>query len=123
MKLTAILWSLLFMTTMMISSCYYDVEEELYPAGNCETENTSFSQNVMPILTQNCNICHATGVEQRNVILDSYDAVIMHVSDGTLMGSIRHDNGFAAMPQGQPQLSVCTIEKIAAWIADGALNN
>jgi mono/diheme cytochrome c family protein len=108
---------------MMISSCYYDVEEELYPAGNCDTANISFSQDVMPVINQNCNICHATGVEQGNVILDNYDAVLPHITNGRLLSSIRHENGVEPMPQGQPQLSACTIDRIAAWIADGALNN
>ncbi len=111
------------MTALMISSCYYDVEEELYPSGNCDTENMSFSQDVMPVFNQNCNICHATGVEQGNIILDTYEDVLPHLTNGALLGSIRHDNGFEPMPQGQPQLSACTIEKIAAWIADGAPNN
>ncbi|MBK7344368.1 MAG: c-type cytochrome [Saprospiraceae bacterium] len=123
MKLNAVCWSLLVMTSLLTSSCYYDVEEELYPSGNCDTENMSFSQHIMPVFTQNCNICHATGVEQGDVILDSYDAVLPYVTNGKLIGSIQHANGFVAMPQGQPQLSACTIDKIAAWIADGALNN
>lgn len=123
MKLIAACWSLLIMTTLIFHACYYDVEEELYPSGNCDTVNVSFSQDVMTVFNQNCNICHAVGVEQGNVILDSYDAVLPYVNNGKLLGSIRHSNGFAAMPQGQPQLGACTIAKIAAWIADGALNN
>ena len=123
MKLNAILWSLLLMSTVFISSCYYDVEEELYPSGNCDTANMSFAQDVMPVFNQNCNICHSASAAQGNVILDTYDAILPYVNSGKLMGSIRHQNGFSAMPQGQPQLSACTIDRIAAWIADGALNN
>lgn len=123
MKLTAACWGLLVMVTFVFSACYYDVEEELYPSGTCDTVNMSFSQDIMPIFNQNCNICHATGVEQGDVILDSHNAVLPYVTNGKLMGSISHNSGFVAMPQGQPQLSACTIEKIAAWIADGALNN
>ena len=123
MKLTTILWSLLVMTSLLISACYYDVEEELYPSGTCDTANMSFSQAVMPIFNQNCNICHSASAAQGNVILDTYDAVLPYVNNGKLLGSIRHQGGFSAMPQGQPQLSTCTIDKIAAWITDGAMNN
>ena len=123
MKLTTILWSLLVMTSLLISACYYDVEEELYPSGTCDTANMSFSQDVMPIFNQNCNICHSASAAQGNVILDTYDAVLPYVNNGKLLGSLRHQSGFIAMPQGQPQLSTCTIDKIAAWITDGAMNN
>ena len=111
------------MTSLLISACYYDVEEELYPSGTCDTANMSFSQDVMPIFNQNCNICHSASAAQGNVILDTYDAVLPYVNNGKLLGSIRHQGGFSAMPQRKPQLSTCTIDKIAAWITDGAMNN
>ncbi len=123
MKLSAVFLSLLVIMTLTASSCYYDVEEELYPAGNCDTMNVSFAADVMPLFNQQCNICHATGVELGNVNLDSYTAVLPYVNNGKLVGSISHKNGFSAMPQGQPKLSSCTIDKITAWIAAGAPNN
>ena len=39
-----------------ISSCYYDVEEELYPPTSCQTENMSLQNNIVPILEE--LLCH-----------------------------------------------------------------
>ena len=109
--------------TFFWTGCYYDNEEELYPFEPCETANMSFATNIMPIFNQNCNVCHATSQALGNVILDTHAEVKKQVDAGRLLGAIRHENTFFPMPQGQPQLSSCTIEKIASWVAAGAPNN
>lgn len=45
----------------LISSCYYDNEEELYPgSGACDTLGVTFSEDIMPIVNTKCAIsgCH-----------------------------------------------------------------
>jgi len=108
-----------------ISSCYYDVEEELYPPTTCQTTNMSLQNNIAPILELNCYVCHSTaaGVGNGNVILQGYTELINYVNNGKLVGAINHGSGFAPMPQNAPKLSDCNIDKIEQWVADGALNN
>ncbi len=116
--------SLLFtLTSTFWSGCYYDNEEELYPFESCETTNMSFAVNILPLFNQNCNVCHATSQAQGNVILDTHAEVKKQVDAVRLLGAIRHEVGFSAMPQGQPQLTPCAIDKIASWVAAGAPNN
>ncbi len=105
------------------SGCYYDVEEDLYPFTTCDTTGIRFSVDVQPVLNQQCNVCHNNALASGGVILDTHAGVKAKVDDNRLLGAIRHEAGFSAMPQGQPQMDACTIEKIAAWAAAGAPNN
>lgn len=106
-----------------LSSCYYDSEENLYPSSGCSTENVSFSNDVKPILLNSCLSCHNNVALQGNITLETYDDVIVYVNNGTLLGSIKHDGGFKAMPQNANKLDDCRISKVESWINAGALNN
>lgn len=115
---TALLFAL-----ALTSACYYDVEEDLYPDTGCNTEGVTFSGTVQPILQSNCLTCHNAASQFGGVTLEGYDQVKIHATSGLLLGAIRHESGFSPMPQGQPKLAECTIEKIAVWIQEGAPNN
>lgn len=110
---------------MFFTSCYYDVEEILYPPSNCQTANMSLQNNIEPILDRNCYICHSIdqGIYNGNVILEGYDNLKIYVDNGKLLGSIKHASGFEPMPQNAPKLGDCDIAKTEQWILDGALNN
>lgn len=110
--------------SFLLTACYYDVEEELYPNDLCELENLSFAADIQPILQAQCNGCHFTGSALGGgIVLDNYDGVKFMVDNNRLLGSIRREAGFSPMPQGQPQLGQCNIDKIAAWVEAGAPNN
>ena len=116
---------LLLITSALFStaSCVYNVEEVLYPSNICETTDVSYANVVEPILINNCYVCHAEGVAQGGIVVESYNNLKVHVDNGRFLGAIRHDPGFSPMPQSNPKLSDCNITKIAAWIAQGALDN
>jgi hypothetical protein len=111
------------MISMLAYSCYYDVEEELYPSTGCETTNLSYSLDIVPILNNNCYSCHDQASNFGNITLEGYDNVLPLATDGRLLGAIKHESGFSPMPQNAAQLVACDIEKIETWIADGAPNN
>ena len=106
-----------------MASCYYDVEEILYPPVDCETLDMSYDLNIEPILDQNCYVCHSAAANQGGISLEGYSSLKIYINNGRLLGAIRHDAGFSQMPQGAPKLLDCDISKIEAWIDDGALNN
>ncbi len=108
---------------LVAGGCYYDVEEDLYPVGDCTTTNMSYATDIVPILQTNCYVCHAQGVGLGNVTLQGYANLKVYVDNSKLVGVINHDSRFPAMPQGAAKLSACNIDKIEAWIADGALDN
>ena len=106
-----------------LTSCYYDVEENLYPVNDCSTLNMSYQQNIAPILQRNCYACHSAAANTANVTLEGHGELIKHVNSGRLLGAINHQPGFKPMPQGASKLIECDIAKIEQWVADGAPNN
>ena len=115
--------TLLLVFTLGLSACYYDVEEEIYPEKECDTDSVSYQADIVPVLMDNCFVCHSAQARQGGIILEGYDQVKEKVNSGQLLGAIRHDPGFSPMPQGGAKLPECTIQKIESWIADGAPNN
>ena len=60
---------LAFSPVFFLGSC---TSENLVPA--CDTLNMSYSQNIVPILKNNCYSCHSKGntVGSYGILLDSY---------------------------------------------------
>jgi len=108
---------------IILTSCYYDVEENLYPQNDCSTADMSFQTNIAPILQRNCYACHSAAANTANITLEGHSELMKHVNSGRLLGAIRHESGFTPMPQGAAKLIECDIAKIEQWVADGAPNN
>lgn len=110
------------LTAGALHGCYYDVEEVLYPGG-CNSDNSTYSAVVLPILQRECYTCHDALSQTGGINLEGYNRVFTLVQNGSLLGVIRHAPGYRAMPDGRPKLDACTIEKIEKWVEAGALNN
>ena len=107
-----------------ISSCVSDVEEELIPVDlTCNTDNVSFSQDVLPIIQANCYQCHDAATSTAGVNLEGYDRIRAVAITGTLVGVIDHQPGFSQMPKNRAKLPICDIEVIKQWIEDGTPQN
>ena len=113
---------------LLLSSCYYDKEELLYPAvnsGPC-TDSTgviSYAQKVVPMLQQYCYSCHSGSFPSGNIAMSTYAADKVIAQNGSLYGSINHAAGFSPMPKGTPKMSNCQIVTIKKWIDAGMQNN
>src|ERR1700754_3506718 len=73
-----------------LSSCYYDVEEDLYPSGgSCDSSAVTYSGTVTPILQSNgCTGCHSGGASSGNILLAAYANVKKMGQKGKLYGAI-----------------------------------
>ena len=112
------------LSLMMIwSSCVSNAEEDLYPPDVCDTVNVTYSMVVEPIIAQNCYACHNAIEPSSGIPLEGYANLKTQVDDERLIGSLRHQPGYSAMPQEAPALSECTILKIEKWVAEGAQDN
>lgn len=92
-------------------------------ATGCDTTNVSFSTFVKPLLDMHCLGCHSGSSPSGGILLTDYSNILTVVQNGSLLGSIQHENGFTAMPIGNDQLPQCDIDKIKSWIDAGALDN
>jgi hypothetical protein len=116
--MTAGLWSLL-------SSCYYDVEENLYgPPAACDSlAAVSFTTHIQPLLSSKCLSCHNNAAQLGGINLEGYNNLNQWLSNGRFEGSVNHSPGFSPMPKGLPKLNNCDLQKINQWLAEGAPNN
>lgn len=86
-------------------------------------EDTSFSQDVYPLLANTCIGCHQTTNAQGGVNLDTYEDIKFFANEGSLLGSIKHEPTYSPMPQIALKMTDCQIAQIENWITQGALNN
>ena len=117
--------SLLLLTFIFaLSSCSYDNEEELYPKEVIiPTDTISYTDDVLPIIVTNCYGCHMSSVVTGGIDLEGYENLIVRVEDGSLLGSIMHEDNYSPMPQGASKLSDSQIEKVSIWIDQDYPNN
>ncbi len=127
MKKTAFVVAAMLCALVIVAvSCYKTSEDQLAPPPSptgCDTANSTYSADVVPILQANCYSCHGNGESDGGVHLDSYNNVKDEAEEGALLGTITHASGYPPMPQGGAQLSDCDINTIKDWIDNGMQNN
>jgi len=93
-------------------------------SGACNvTSPISFKNDVLPIIDNYCYGCHNTADPQGGYSYSTHSETMKSVNDGTLMGSIRFESGYVAMPEDSKMMPTCNIDLIQLWIDEGALNN
>ena len=121
--------SILLLITTFVSivtlsaSCVNNNKQDLLNASACDTSTVKYSTTIAPIMTNYCTNCHGGSSPSAGINLEGHTNVKTYVDNGRLWGSMNHDNGYSAMPQGTGKLDACTINKLLAWIHAGALNN
>jgi len=93
----------------------------------CDTTDMTYTDDISTIINGSCAIagCHLDGMELP--FLHDYESIKAEI-DGPnrIVGSINMDEGFVPMPRisagasETAEFEQCNIDKIEAWIADGA---
>lgn len=120
---------------VLLSACSYSY---IAPS-SCNTPVVvSYQTHVLPILKQNCYRCHDAAHYQGPSSAGTRGALNMEdfaqlqsnslPANGRngvsyIVGNIRHDAGFVAMPFDGGKLNDCDIAIIEAWSKAGAPNN
>ncbi len=118
------IFAAMFIFSFFLTGCYYDKENELYPtAENCDTTGVmTYSGQIAPIMTGNCNVCHSGANPSGGVVTSTYDGLKVVALDGRLSAAVNW-TGPVQMPQGTDKLSACNLAKINKWVVAGAPNN
>lgn len=116
--------SLTLMTFSVMSSCYYDAADLLYP-GNaaCDTGMVSYNQKIIPMLQQQCYSCHVNASTGGGILMGTYVADKAIANSGKLYGSVSHSAGYSPMPKGAAKMTSCQIATIKRWIDAGSPAN
>lgn len=114
---------------MFSASCYYDKADQVYPVNSCDTVGMTYTTNIKPILDQNCALsgCHDAASASSGYDFSIYDGstgsnsgALQAAQNGSLLGTVTHASGYSPMPKGSAQLSTCNIDKLTAWVNQGA---
>jgi len=84
----------------------------------CDTSVVTFSGQIWPMMESYCTGCHSSGAAAGGIVIAGYADVVALAENGSLMGSISWEPGYANMPTNQ-QLSECSITLLQKWIDDG----
>lgn len=115
------IWAALMILTF-ISACTDSGEND----EDCSGANMSYSMDIKPILQNNgcmTSGCHGGSAMSNLLFMDSYESLKIYIDANRLMGALRHQNGFSAMPKQGEKISNCELLKMDSWIAQGAQNN
>jgi hypothetical protein len=104
----------------LLVGCYYDKEEVLYPNGNCDSANVTWSGTVLPLMQTRCAVpgCHVPGGFGPGDF-NQYANVKTVVDNGRFQAEVIQAGTMP--PSGK--LGACDIQKLQAWIDAGAPNN
>jgi len=121
-------WLLLTTILLFVLSCTYDNKEDLYEPieiDPCMSEMVSFSEEVFPIIESNCNTsgCHNSNDRAANIVLTTYQEVLIYVDNDELVKVIKHEGDLTPMPLGRAKMLSCDIGLIESWVNNGAPNN
>ncbi len=120
------------------TGCVYDKRDVDNP-NTCDTTTVSYSKTIAPIISVNCTSCHGASAvgfgAGGGIQMDTYTSLKSVADSGWLLPSISWQlnllptsysaTGLPAenMPQSLPQLGSCDLNKINAWVHQGAKNN
>ena len=93
-----------------------------YCNDGCDTTKVTFTATVWPMMQKYCIGCHSAANPGGGVLIAGYNDMVTLAGNGSLMGSVRWESGYANMPSSQ-QMSDCNISLLQNWVDDGSPNN
>lgn len=107
--------------TVILSACYYDNEEFLYPelSTNCDTVNITYTNQISKIMNENCVSCHGASYEKDGggLKFDNYESVLADLDN--IINAVNHKDGYSAMPKNGGKLSSCALTQFDLWKKNG----
>lgn len=79
----------------------------------------TYTADIKPIFDASCMPCHSAEKRKHNIDVSSYASSKEAAKSKSLLGSIKHEVGYDAMPLKHDKLSDVQIEKVACWIQNG----
>ena len=114
-----------FLSILLLNSCNYDNEESLYGISDCDTNFVSFEMDIDPIISSHCRNCHGGPSPSSGLALETYDQIKQSATYpyNGIIDRISRPEGDPLMMPVSYRIPQCQIDKIVAWVEQGALNN
>ena len=104
-----------------LSGCTYDDLETLGTPVDCDVFDVSYGQDILPLITDNCQGCHSGGTPSAGIAFEEH-ADIALFAESMLDRMDREPGDDLLMPQSG-KLDSCSIVRFSAWIDAGKPNN
>lgn len=89
---------------------------------SCDTNTFSYSV-IEASLKTNCLGCHNSNNASGGILLNTHTNVVASAKNNKLLGSVKHETGYSAMPQYSAKLNDCDIKVLEKWINAGMPDN
>ncbi|MGE5421208.1 MAG: hypothetical protein ACM3UT_13545 [Chloroflexota bacterium] len=111
--------SVTILISLLMATCYYDSEEDLYPslAGPCDTLNVAFGASIKPVLRNNCLSCHSNANSSFGGGVKLESLADVKANSSRIIPAINHTGHLPMPPAGK--LSQCSIDLFTIWIRNG----
>jgi hypothetical protein len=89
----------------------------------CDTTDVSYKNDLLPLFTSKgcmASGCHGAGAQFDYTVYNNLNFVAV---GQRLVGAVKQEAGFSAMPKGGAKIDACSISIIEAWVTQGAKNN
>ncbi|HNY02043.1 MAG TPA: hypothetical protein PKG48_05625 [Bacteroidales bacterium] len=124
MKRIVAILTITLLITIIFAGCTADKQSDVYPEPTgCDTSRIiSYSLDIKPIMTSNCNSCHSGGSPESGVHTDTYEGLSAVAGSGSLWAVVNW-TGAIRMPFNGDKLPACELGKIRKWIDEVAPEN
>lgn len=119
-------FSILSLAAVLLVGCYYDTEEHLYPGGNCNTTDVTYTATIRQIIQVRCATpaCHVPETTGPSTDFTQDADVAADVADGSFRERVfSSDAGIRMPPTSSAALSSCELAQIKAWLDAGGATN
>jgi len=108
---------------LVVSGCYYDVEETLYGTERCNIQWVGFASDIAPLVSLKCAGCHSGTAPSGGLTLQSHAQIASIGISGALVDRTHRPagDGLAMPPSGR--LTECELSKIQNWVNQGSPDN
>lgn len=108
---------------LILSTCYYDNEEELYPSlkSTCDTLDVTFSGSIIPLLNNNCYSCHSDANANFGGGIHLQSITDVRIYSDRIKAAISNTGRFPMPPSGK--LGPCSLAMFNIWFRNGMPGN
>ena len=103
-----------------IASCEKEeIEPMIDPPAEeeCKTDDVTYTNTISSILSGcTASSCHGSATPRS---MANFTDAKAFASKGRILGAIKREAGFSAMPKGGSKLSACKISQVEAWVNAG----
>lgn len=101
--------------------CTYDDLETLGNPVDCDTFDTTYGQDILPLVTDNCQGCHSGGTPAAGIALEEHADIALFAE--AMLGRMELEPGDDQLMPPSGKLDSCSIARFTTWIDAGKPDN